>query len=85
MEYMLMNDSKGKVPMEEFLSEKTEIFQSASSILLFTGNKTKEVSHVLQRLKDRYKEITWFSSKDSQNLPESLQDIILKNIEDAYE
>lgn len=85
LDYMLRNDSRGKVPMEEFLSEKMEIFQSASSILLFTGNKTSEVTNVLTRLKDRYNEITWFSSKHSGELPLTLQDITLRNIEDAYE
>ncbi len=85
MEYMLMNDSKGKVPMEEFLSEKMEIFQSASSILLFTGSRNNDVSSVLRRLKDRYNEITWFASKDSSNFPDVLDEITFIDIEDAYE
>ncbi len=85
LDYMLQNDSKGKLPMEEFLSEKMEIFQSASSIVLFTGSKTSEVTNVLTRLKDRYNEITWFSSRQSGEIPVGLQDITLRNIEDAYE
>ncbi len=85
LEYMLMNDSKGKIPMEEFLSDKMEIFRNASSVLLFTGSRSKEVSGVLTRLKDRYNEITWFSSRDSQKLPEILEAITLIDIEDAYE
>ncbi len=85
MEYMLMNESKGKVPMEEFLSEKMEIFQGASSILIFTGNRSRDVSSVLKRLKDRYNEITWFSSRDSAKLSDDLEGITFIDIEDAYE
>ena len=67
LEYLVEHDSLGDKPMYGFLNEKAEIFRSASSIILFTGDFDDYVAREVVRLKNRYNLITWYAfSKDRE-------------------
>lgn len=80
VEYMVDHDSTGKKPMEDFMSEKAEIFQSAASIILFTGNRHPALTQVVLKMKDRYNEITWFAVEDDLKKNADYEGITLKYI-----
>jgi len=80
IEYMVDHDSNGIKPMQDFMSEKAEIFQGASAIILFTGNRSPNLAKVVTKMKDRYNTITWFAVEDDlKNYPD-FEGITLKYI-----
>ncbi len=80
VEYMVDHDSNGKKPMQDFMNEKTDLFQSASSIILFTGNRNPLLTKVVLKLKDKYNAITWFAVEDDLKKDADYEGITLKYI-----
>lgn len=80
VEYMVDHDSNGKKLMQDFMNEKTDLFQSASSIILFTGNRNPLLTKVVLRLKDKYNAITWFAVEDDLKKDADYEGITLKYI-----
>lgn len=80
VEFMVEHDSNGTKPMQDFMSEKTEVFQGASSIILFTGNRNPNLMKVVMKMKDRYNRITWFAVEDERNRASDHEGISLKYI-----
>lgn len=80
VEYMVDHDSSGVKPMQDFMSEKAEIFQGASAIILFTGNRNPNLTKVVMKMKDRYNTITWFAVEDDLKASPVDEGITLKYV-----
>lgn len=80
VEYMVDHDSNGTKTLQDFMSEKAEIFQSASSIILFTGNRNANVTRVVMKIKDRYNAITWYAVEDENSKDPQYDGITMKYI-----
>lgn len=80
VEFMVEHDSNGNKPMQDFMSEKTEVFQGASSIILFTGNRSPNLMKVVIKMKDRYNRITWFAVEDDRKIESEQEGISMKYI-----
>lgn len=61
VEYMINHDSMGEKPLYGFLNEKAEIFKSAASILLFTGDLNENTMRELVKIKNNYNLITCYT------------------------
>lgn len=61
IEYMIDHDSLGEKPLYGFLNEKAEIFKSAASILLFTGDLNENTMRELVKIKNNYNLITCYT------------------------
>lgn len=61
IEYMVNHDSLGEKPLYGFLNEKAEIFKSAASILLFTGDLNENTMRELMKIKNNYNLITCYT------------------------
>lgn len=80
VEYMVDHDSNGRKPMQDFMSEKADLFQSASSIILFTGNRNPVLTKVVLKMKDKYNAITWFAVEDDIKKDADYEGVTLKYI-----
>jgi len=80
VEFMVEHDSNGNKPMQDFMSEKTEVFQGASSLILFTGNRNPNLMKVVIKMKDRYNRITWFAVEDNRKSESDQEGISMKYI-----
>ncbi|MBR0576160.1 DUF58 domain-containing protein [Proteiniclasticum sp. BAD-10] len=81
VEYMVEHNSVGRKPLHEFMNEKTEIFKGAASIIIFSSDRGPDLRHVVEKVKDKYNHITWFSCI-GRGGQEELEGITLLEIED---
>jgi hypothetical protein len=81
VEYMVEHNSVGRKPLHEFMNEKTEIFKGAASIIIFTSDRGPDLRRVVEKVKDKYNHITWFSCI-GRGAQEELEGITLLEIED---
>ena len=80
VEFMVEHDSNGNKQMQDFLNEKTGVFQGASSIILFTGNRSPNLMKVVMKMKDRYNKIAWFAVEDEHKIASEYEGISMKYI-----
>ena len=66
--------------MQDFMNEITDLFQSASSNIHFTGNRNPLLTKVVLKLKDKFNANTWFAVEDDLKKDADYEGITLKYI-----
>ncbi|MGB4590577.1 MAG: DUF58 domain-containing protein [Clostridiaceae bacterium] len=82
IEYMIDHDSLGDKPLYGFLNEKAEIFKSAASIILFTGDLNENTMRELIKIKNNYNFITCYTFEGERNPKMNHEGITIRYLEE---
>ena len=82
IEYMIDHDSLGVKPLYGFLNEKAEIFKSAASIIIFTGDLNENTMRELLKIKNNYNLITCYTFEGERTKKMNHEGIMVRFLEE---